>query len=302
MRVTVITAVKNAAATLPDALASMRFQQRAGIEIEHLILDGASTDGSLAVAEAYAAACAASVVAGRGPSSVQVRSQADRGLYDALNQGIAMASGDVVGILHADDYFPREDLLARVGAALAAPGAPPCLYGDLLYVRPAGAVAAGPAGAPRPAGLRQAADGVWWLAGATPYRHWRSGPCRPSRFYGGWMPPHPTVFLRRDRLQSLGGYRLDLGAAADYEFLLRVLLKNRVPAQYWPVVMVHMRTGGMSGGGVRRRWAANRMDRLAWAINGLRPAPWTLLFKVLRKLPQFITPCLGHFSNRTSNM
>ena len=138
MRVTVITAVRNAAGTLPDALASMRFQRRAGVEIEHLILDGASTDGSLAVAEEYARSCAVQGTAGRGASSVQVRSQADRGLYDALNQGIAMASGDVVGILNADDYFPREDVLARVGAALAVPGAPPCLHGDLLYVRPTG--------------------------------------------------------------------------------------------------------------------------------------------------------------------
>ncbi|MFA5205005.1 MAG: glycosyltransferase family 2 protein [Lentisphaeria bacterium] len=284
MRLSLITAVRNAAATLPAALASVRCQRCAGFELEHLILDGASTDGTLALAEAHARA-------GAGGGAIRVRSQPDRGFYDALNQGIALATGEVVGILNADDYFPREDVLEQVCAALACPGAPPCLYGDLLYVR-----------APRPSALERQADGGWWLAGAAPYRQWRSGPFRPARFYQGWMPPHPAVFLRRDLFRTLGGYRLDLGTAADYELLLRFLLKNAVPAQYLPRTLVHMRAGGMSGGGLRRRLAVHRLDRQAWSVNGLRPAPWTLACKIVRKLPQFILPCRGRFSNPGSSI
>jgi len=108
-----------------------------------------------------------------------------------------------------------------------------------------------------------------------------------ERFYNGWMPPHPTFFLRRELYRQYGGYRLDLGSAADYELMLRMLLKHGVAAAYLPEVLVHMRTAGMSNASFGNRIAANRNDRRAWAVNGLKPRPWTLLAKPLGKLGQW---------------
>jgi glycosyltransferase len=102
------------------------------------------------------------------------------------------------------------------------------------------------------------------------------------------MPPHPTFFVRRDVYEKYGMFNLDLGSAADYEIMLRFLVKHRVSAAYIPEVLVQMRTGGVSNASVYNRLAANRMDRKAWAVNGLRPYPWTLLMKPLRKIGQWV--------------
>jgi glycosyltransferase len=101
------------------------------------------------------------------------------------------------------------------------------------------------------------------------------------------MPPHPTFFVRRELYEKCGAYRLDLGSAADYELMLRFLLGHRVRAMYIPEVLVHMRAGGASNRSVAARWRANRNDALAWKLNGLRPRPWTVLAKPLRKLGQW---------------
>jgi len=101
------------------------------------------------------------------------------------------------------------------------------------------------------------------------------------------MPPHPAFFARREAYARLGGYRLDLGTAADYELMLRFLLKGGLRVAYVPEVLVCMRVGGASNRSLRARWRAHRMDRRAWKVNGLKPRPWTLLLKPLRKLPQW---------------
>jgi glycosyltransferase len=122
-------------------------------------------------------------------------------------------------------------------------------------------------------------------------RYWCSGTFQPQKFYWGWMPPHPTFYLRRSVYEKYGLFNLELGSAADYEIMLRFLLKHRIRVAYIPEVMVHMRTGGTSNASVGNRLRANRMDRKAWEVNGLRPYPWTLPAKPLRKIPQwFVRP------------
>jgi glycosyltransferase len=118
-------------------------------------------------------------------------------------------------------------------------------------------------------------------------RYWRAGEFNPARFRHGWMPPHPTFFLRRELYERFGGYRTDLGTAADYELMLRMLLRHGVPTVYIPKVLVHMRVGGASNRSLAARLAANRMDRAAWRVNDLRPLPWTTLAKPLRKVGQW---------------
>ena len=109
-----------------------------------------------------------------------------------------------------------------------------------------------------------------------------------NKFYWGWMPPHPTFFVRRSVYERYGFFNLELGSAADYEIMLRFLLKHQVKVTYIPEVLVHMRTGGVSNMSLRNRLKANQMDRMAWKVNGLRPYPWTLWGKPVRKLKQWI--------------
>lgn len=244
--ISIITATYNAGQTLADCLQSVAGQ---GVDVEHLIIDGASSDDTLQVVEAHRDKIA------------QVISERDRGIYDAMNKGIALASGEVVGILNADDFYAAPDVLERVLACFADPAVDAC-YGDLRYVA--------------------------FEDPQRTVRFWRSGSFRPQRFYWGWMPPHPTFFVRRSVYERFGRFNLDLGSAADYEIMLRFLLRHRVHAVYLPKVLVHMRTGGVSNASLGNRLRANRNDRKAWAVNGLKPYPWTLTMKPLRKVGQWV--------------
>ncbi len=246
--ISIITVVRNGASTIRHCLESVHRQSR---RPEHIVIDGGSTDGTLELLGEYATRISLVV------------SEPDRGMYDALNKGIAMASGDVVGILNADDVYANDDVLAKVARVFDDARVDSC-YGDLVYV---------------------AANNTGRIV-----RRWRSGPFDPQKFYRGWMPPHPTFFVRRAAFERFGAYKLDLGTAADYELMLRFLLRQRLTAACIPEVLVVMRDGGMSNASIANRLRANRMDRRAWAANGLRPKPWTLAFKPLSKVSQYLLP------------
>ncbi|MCA1962258.1 MAG: glycosyltransferase [Desulfomonile sp.] len=243
--ISVITVALNAAATIRDCLESVNRQTHSP---EHIIVDGGSVDGTVQAARAYAA------------QGAVILSEPDRGIYDAMNKGLALAKGDAVGTLNADDLYPHRDVLAKVASVFEDPDVDSC-YGDLVYVDRANL--------------------------SRVIRHWKASPFDRRLFYRGWMPPHPTFFVRRAVCEQYGGYRLTLGSAADYELMLRYLLKNAVRAQYIPEVLVIMRTGGVSKMNLRNRLRANRKDRMAWTVNGLRPRPWTLIAKPLTKAGQF---------------
>ncbi|WP_448873260.1 glycosyltransferase family 2 protein [Desulfobulbus propionicus] len=247
VKVSVVTVTWNCADTLGDCLDSVARQS--WLDREHVVIDGASTDGTLALLKTR-----------RDQLAVLV-SEPDKGMYDALNKGIAQSSGDVIGLLHSDDCFTDETVLARVAEVFADPAVDAC-YGDLEYVA--------------------AADM------AQVVRYWQSGAYKAEKFYWGWMPPHPTFFVRRRVYEQFSGFNLDMGTAADYELMLRLLLKHRISAAYIPKVLVKMRVGGMSNVSLQNRLAANRMDRKAWSVNGLRPYPWTLWMKPVRKVWQWV--------------
>ena len=249
MKISIITVAYNAEATIAEAVASVVSQRQDGFELEYIIVDGASTDETLAALEPHSDGIA------------HIISEPDRGLYDAMNKGVAAATGDFIGILNADDIYAHNGVLAAVAARLEETGAD-ALYGDLDYV---------------------AADGSGRVV-----RRWRSGEMGPRSFLRGWMPPHPTFFLAKSVYAEHGVYSLDLQSAADYELMLRMLHKHRVRATYLPDVLVKMRTGGVSNASWGNRLRANHEDRRAWRMNGLRPMPWTLVIKPLRKLGQWI--------------
>lgn len=246
MKISVITAVYNRAATLSDAIDSVLSQQ--DVDLEYIIVDGNSSDETPQIVERYGNEIDHSI---REP---------DTGIYDALNKGIAAASGDVIGFLHADDWLADDQTLCRVVDALADETIDG-VYGDLVYVD-----------SENPSQHR---------------RYWKAGAYDVARFRRGWMPPHPTVYLRRRCYEQFGNFDLSIKTAADYELLVRMMVKHKIRMQYIPHVMVKMRVGGASNASLKNRLTANRDDQRAWTINGLTP-PWGLrLTKPLSKLPQF---------------
>ncbi|HEV3326468.1 MAG TPA: glycosyltransferase family 2 protein [Puia sp.] len=246
MKISVITATHNSAATVKDTLTCIRQQDHP--DIEHIIVDGISTDQTL------------NIVAGF-PHVGKLVSEKDRGIYDAMNKGICLATGDVIGILNSDDVYIDATVLSAVAAAFADP-AVMTVYADLQYVHP---------------GDLESVQ-----------RTWITGPFKKKNFYYGWMPPHPTFFVRKEVYKQVGLFNTDLRSAADYELMLRILLKHGLPAHYIPRVIVKMRAGGVSNASLWNRLRANKEDRLAWKLNELKPYFFTLYLKPLRKISQFI--------------
>lgn len=244
MKISIITPAYNAAATLRDTLESVRDQTYPAVE--HLLMDGGSTDDSYRIVQDF--------------PHVEVYSEPDRGLYDAMNKGIARATGEIIGILNADDFYAIPWALEQIAELFKDPQID-AVYADLDYVDP------------------QDTRRV--------IRQWRSDPFEPEAFLRGWMPPHPTFFVRRALYERYGAFNLDFRISADYELMLRFLYKHRVRAVYLPRVLVHMRAGGVSNANLRQRLRANREDRLAWKVNGLSPRFYTTLLKPLRKIRQW---------------
>jgi len=244
----IITATFNAASTVADCLKSVASQTH---RAEHFLIDGASTDTTLEIVRRIA------------PANTRIISEPDHGIYDAMNKGIALATGEIIGILNADDFYASPDVLSMVAKTFDDPTVMSC-YGDLEYVKSAGA------------------------RNFSVVRYWKSGRFTSRSFYWGWMPPHPAFFVRKSVYEQHGLFNLNLGSAADYELMLRLLLKERISSVYIPEVLVRMRIGGASNRNFTARLAANRMDRKAWEINGLMPYPWTLLCKPVRKIGQYL--------------
>jgi len=245
-KISVITVVKNAAGTIADTMQSIRYQSQPS---EHVIIDGVSTDGTLEMLGRLVA------------STTKLISEPDDGTYAAMNKGIAIASGEIVGILNADDYYAHENVLASVVRVFEDPDVQSC-YGDLIYIDP------------------RRSNRI--------LRVWKAGPFGRDRFFLGWMPPHPTFFVRRSVYERFGGFNLALGTAADYEWMLRVLMKEKISSRYIPEVLVIMRAGGLSNSSLSTRIRVNRLDREAWLVNGLKPRPWTLICKPLLKVGQYV--------------
>ncbi len=246
MKISIITACCNAAKTIKTSLECIDSQK---VQCEHVIVDGGSLDNTLEICNKYAS------------PHRYIKSEPDQGIYDAMNKGINRSTGDIIGILNADDFYPSPDVLTWVSKAFSHPSVQAC-YGNLQYVR---------------------TDDV-----NTVTRYWKSGNYRRELFYQGWMPPHPTFFVRRELYQRYGKFRLELGSAADYELMLRFLVKHRIDVAYIPKVLVKMRSGGVSNASLKNRLLANKMDRKAWEVNGLRPRPWTLYLKPLQKINQYV--------------
>jgi glycosyltransferase len=217
----------------------------------------------------------------------RILSEPDKGIYDAMNKGIAMAAADVIGILNADDFYASPLVLEKVARVFEDPAVMSC-YGDLEYVKDRGNV--------NSAKEKELHLTSFFTPGPSTFtvtRYWKSGPFTLDKFYWGWMPPHPTFFVRRSVYERYGLFNSEMGSAADYEMMLRLLLKERITTAYIPEVLVRMRVGGASNRSLAARLVANLMDRRAWKVNGLIPHPWTVAMKPLRKVLQWVQKSAG---------
>ena len=246
MKITVVTATWNSQATIADAISSVANQSYS--DVEHLIVDGASSDNTL------------KIVADCAGQTVKVVSEPDKGIYDALNKGIALATGDVVGFLHSDDIFAHCDVLKEIAARFDKRNLD-AVYGDLDYV---------------------SKDNVGHIV-----RHWKSSHFSRKKLLFGWMPPHPTFYMTKNCYEQFGAFDLKYKIAADYDAVLRYFGKYGIRTEYIPQVLVKMRLGGASNRSFRNILKKSSEDFNALINNGFPPLR-AIVGKNLSKLPQFI--------------
>jgi glycosyltransferase len=254
MKVTLITVTLNSEKFLEESILSVMNQDYK--DIEHIIIDGESSDGTLSIIQKY-----------RGHIAVWV-SEKDYSMYDAINKGMRMATGDIIGTLNSDDILASNDVISKIIACFESKEVD-AVYGDLLYV---------------------SQDDI-----SKVLRKWRGGEFNCNKFRYGWMPAHPTFYFRRSLLERCGYYETHFFTAADYEFMTRYLYYYKTSAAYIPKLIVKMRSGGMSNGNVLRRLRANRRDYLAMKKNRV-PMPFVVAFlKPMIKLHQYTNMGLARF-------
>lgn len=248
MKVSIITITYNSGATLKDTIESVVNQSYG--DIEYIIVDGKSTDNTLSITESYK------------DKISKVISEKDKGLYDALNKGIALATGDLIGIIHSDDFYTDNFVIEKIINSIEENNSD-AVYADLYYVDK--------------------------LDTNKIFRKWKSGNYKHGQFLNGWMPPHPTFFAKRSCYEKFGSFNLSFVSAADYELMLRFIHKHKINLSYLPEFIVKMRVGGKSNVTLNNRLRANKEDRKAWIVNGLIPKFYTLYLKPLRKIIQLFS-------------
>lgn len=247
MKVSIITVAFNAEKTIEDTIKSVLSQDYDNLE--YIVIDGNSSDGTLQVVNQY-------------KSGIQtIISEPDKGIYDGMNKGVNYATGDIIGILNADDFYTHGEVISKIVAQVQKDNAD-AIYANLKYVD---------------------AEDTTKIK-----RKWVSGAFKRKKFLNGWMPPHPTFFLKKEKYDQFGGYSTELKSAADYELMLRMLYKNEVKTTYLNDFIISMRVGGVSNSSVKNRVNANKEDRKAWEMNKLKPKFYTIFVKPIRKLGQFI--------------
>ncbi|TKC08199.1 glycosyltransferase [Pedobacter polaris] len=247
MKVTIITVVYNGEKYIKDCIESVLDQNYE--DIEYIIVDGASTDKTCSIIEDYQAKIHRYI------------SEKDKGMYDGLNKGIALATGDIIGILNADDMLASNTVITNIVTFFKVNGAEG-VYGNLNYVN-----------ASNPNQI---------------IRKWISRQYTKRAIELGWMPAHPTLYLKRELFKKHGNYSLDFGTAADYELMIRFLYKYNVRALFINELIVNMRVGGMSNSSLNQRYLAMKYDFKAAKKNKLPFALLTIVLKKISKVSQFL--------------
>lgn len=249
MKITVITVCFNSAGTIERALRSVASQDWP--KVEHIVIDGGSTDGTQSIIDRHRE-CLAVVV-----------SEPDKGIYDAMNKGIGRATGDIVCFLNADDAYADQGVLSRVACEMLDHQLD-ALFGDVAFFRPE--------------------------APEQTVRRYRSDRFRPDRLAYGWMPAHPALFMKRSIYEHLGGFRTHFRIAGDFDFIARAFGPGRLRYRHLPQVLVRMQAGGVSNAGLRSKWRLNREVLQSCRENGIRTNLLKILSKYPAKLMEMIRP------------
>jgi glycosyltransferase involved in cell wall biosynthesis len=247
MKISIITVVRNNEALIQNCLNSVLNQDYPKNKTEHIVLDGASTDGTyskILTHEKHLAYC---------------HSRPDKGIYDAMNQGIQLASGDIIGILNSDDVYTDNQTLSLVVDWFKNNQDKQLLWADLEYYKK-----------------------------NKLFRHWKSSNFKPGLFSLGWNPPHPTFFVKKKVYEKWGSFDLSMSWANDIELMLRFLEKNNIAGGYIPKVLVHMQTGGVSNRSIGNIIKQNYYIYLAFKKNGLKFSAIRFIFgKIFSRMKQF---------------
>lgn len=249
MKISVITVTYNSGAVVRDAIASVLRQTYSNIE--YIIVDGNSTDNTMDIVRAFEPS-----FAGR----LRWVSEPDRGIYDAMNKGIAMATGDVVGILNSDDFFTSDNIVELIASSFVEDT--DAVYGDVHYVSPANL--------------------------SRSVRYYSSRSFRPWKMRFGYMPAHPSFYVRRSIYTRYGGYSLDYHIASDYDMMLRLFCLHKIRAKYVPADFVTMRTGGVSTKSMANRLLITREDAKACRKNGMYSNVLLCSVKYFTKVFEFL--------------
>lgn len=247
MKVSIITVCYNSEATLRDTIESVLGQNYPNIE--YIVIDGASSDATMDIVREY------------GHSINVVVSEPDKGIYDAMNKGIQLATGDVVGLLNSDDFYVDDSSVKRLIACMDDAGSD-TVFSDLAIV-----------------------DGK---DTERTIRYYSSGTFHPGRLCYGWMPAHPTFFVKRKLYEAHGGFSLDYRIASDFEMVARLLHTAKASYSYLPRVVVKMRAGGASTSGLKSSWILNREIVRACRANGIKTSLPRVLLKIPAKLMEYI--------------
>jgi len=244
LKISIITVVHNNRETIQDAINSVLSQDYDNLE--YIIVDGASTDGTVEVIN--------EVIKMHSGRNVKFLSEKDNGIYDAMNKGIGLATGGIVGILNSDDVYDNNRCLSTIISEFQKKGVD-SVFADLVYVR---------------------RDNLQKVV-----RYYSSANFSPPNFAFGWMPAHPTFFVRREFYERYGKFKTDYIIAADYELIVRFLARYKITYSYIPKILVRMRIGGISTKSLKNNWILNKEIVRACAENGVK----TNMIKVLSKYP-----------------
>lgn len=251
MNISIITVTFNSAETLPDTIESVLRQDYD--DYEYLVIDGGSKDATVDIIKQYEP---------RFGGKMRWISEPDRGMYDGINKGIRMATGDVVGIINSDDFYHRYDIFRIINSSFEENPGIQAIYGDVRFVTP---------------------DNL-----DKTVRYYSSAKFKPAKFRWGWMPAHPTFFTYRSNFDKFGLYKIDYRIAADYELLIRFLYTNHLPARYIPVDFMKMRTGGRSTNGIKSNIVLNQEIVRGCRENGIYTNMAMLFLKYFVKVFELI--------------
>ena len=246
LKISIITVSFNSSKTIKETIESILIQDYNNIE--YIIIDGGSSDETINIVKSYSEKISYFI------------SEKDNGIYDAMNKGIKVATGEIVGILNSDDFYPNSFVLSNVAKTFKKYNCD-AVYGDLVYVN------------------KKDTTQI--------KRYWQAGNYNTSKIKNGWMLPHPTFFVKKVMYDRHGLYNSALKRAADYEMILKLLYKENISVHYIPMILVKMRMGGASNSTFLNRIRANKEDVLAWTKNQLNKPMFVRIKKPLQKAIQF---------------